>query len=182
MISEALEAAEATGEADMATHRQVASEVTTEVLAAALGESWEKSAAPPVAMEVLAAALGESPEKSAAPPVAMEVETETVQKSAPARSEMETPASTFVMEEEPEYKAPPSVKVPVKVRKMPMAPPILKARVKESSLCDGRVLWRQVSLGQAMRPECGRPRLASAAARAACATKGRWQSGGAVCG
>ena len=136
VISEALEAAEATGEADMATHRQVASEVTTEVLAAALGESWEKSAAPPVAMEVLAAALGESPEKSAAPPVAMEVETETVQKSAPARSEMETPASTFVMEEEPEYKAPPSVKVPVKVRKMPMAPPILKARVKESSLCE----------------------------------------------
>ena len=115
VISEALEAAEATGEADMATHRQVASEVTTEVLAAALGESSEKSAAPPVAMEV---------------------ETETVQKSAPARSEMETPASTFVMEEEPEYKAPPSVKVPVKVRKMPMAPPILKARVKESSLCE----------------------------------------------
>jgi len=44
------------------------------------------------------------------------------------------------------------------------------------------MLWRQVSLGQAMRPGCGRPRLASAAARAACATEGRWRSGGAVCG
>jgi 2-hydroxychromene-2-carboxylate isomerase len=130
VISEALEAAEATGEADMAaTYRQVASEVTTEVLAAALSESSEK-AAPPVVMEVLAAALGESPEKVAAPPAAMDVETETVHNSAPARSVMETP--TFVMEEEPEYKAPP----PVKVRKVPVAPPIIKARVKEPSLCE----------------------------------------------
>jgi hypothetical protein len=60
----------------------------------------------------------------------MDVETETVQNSAPARSVMETP--TFVMEEEPEYKAPP----PVKVRKVPVAPPIIKARVKEPSLCE----------------------------------------------